>query len=62
MTAQRPRKYNNPTDLEELCKCFLKCPEDDDGAAIEYCRDFLVMLSEKPPVTGAVLSSRSKSR
>lgn len=58
MNTQRPRKYNNPEDLEELCKCFF----EGNGSAIEYCKDFLVMLSDKPPVTGAVLSSRSKSR
>jgi hypothetical protein len=62
MNMVRPRKYNNPNDLEELCRCFLECQDADKGAAIEYCKDFLVMLTEKPPVTGAVASSRSKSR
>jgi len=62
LNMARPRKYNNPNDLEELCRCFLECQEGDKGAAIEYCKDFLVMLTEKPPVTGAVVSSRSKSR
>jgi len=59
---ERPRKYNNPNDLEELCKSFLRCSDTDKGAAIEYCKDFLAVLTHKPPVTGAVLSSRSKYR
>lgn len=60
--GQRPRKYNNPKDLDELCKGFLEMKEEDKGAAIEYCKNFLSVLTEKPPVTGAVVSSRSKSR
>ena len=62
MPNERPRKYNNPRDLEELCKSFLLCSDTDKGAAIQYCKDFLAMLADKPPVTGAVLSSRSKCR
>ena len=60
--GQRPRKYNNPKDLDELCKAFLERKDEDQGAAMEYCRNFLSVLSEKPPVTGAVVSSRAKSR
>jgi len=59
---ERPRKYNNPDDLDELCRRFLECNESDKGAAIEYCRSFLVLLTEKPPTSGAVVSSRAKSR
>ena len=62
MPIERPRKYNNPHDLEELCKSFLRCSATDKGAAIQYCKDFLAVLTRKPPVTGAVLSSRSKYR
>ena len=58
----KPRKYNNPQDLEELCKSFLACQDTDKGAALEYCRRFLILLSEKPPASVAVLSSRAKSR
>ncbi len=60
--GQRIRKYNNPKDLDELCRGFLETKDKDMGAAMEYCRDFLLVLSDKPPVTGAVVSSRSKSR
>jgi hypothetical protein len=62
VNKERRRKYNNPRDLEELCQSFLKCSETDRGAAIQYCKDFLMMLTEKPPVTGAVVSVRAKSR
>jgi len=58
----RLRKYNNPKDLDELCRGFLETKDADKGAAIEYCKNFLSVLTEKPPVTGAVLSSRAKSR
>lgn len=60
--GQRPRKYNDPKDLDELCKGFLATKDADIGAAMEYCRNFLSVLSDKPPVTGAVVSSRAKSR
>jgi hypothetical protein len=60
--GDRQRKYNNPRDLDELCKGFLETKDADKGAAIEYCKNFLSVLTEKPPVTGAVLSSRAKSR
>ena len=60
--SQKARKYNNPNDLDELCKGFLEANDADKGAAIEYCKNFLSVLTEKPPVTGAVLSSRAKSR
>jgi hypothetical protein len=60
--GQRPRKYNNPKDLDELCRGFLVKKDEDQGAAIEYCKNFLSVLSEKPPVTGAVVSSRVRSR
>lgn len=61
MTAKK-RKYNDPEDLEELCKSFLMCQERDKGAALEYCRDFLTVLSKKEFTKGAVLSSRSRPR
>ena len=60
--GQRPRKYNNLKDLDELCKGFLEMKDEDQGAAIEYCKNFLSVLSEKPPVTGAVVSFRAKLR
>ena len=60
--GQKPRKYNDPKDLDELCKGFLEANAADKGAAIEYCKNFLSVLTEKPPVTGAVLSPRAKSR
>ncbi|MEM0343239.1 MAG: hypothetical protein QXJ32_03435 [Thermoplasmata archaeon] len=59
---RRPRKYNNPDDLDELCRRFLECNESDKGAAIEYCRSFLTLLTEKPPTSGAVVPSRAKPR
>lgn len=62
MTAQRPRKYNNQEDLHELCRSFLQTKDTDKGAAIQYCKDFLSMLGEKPTVTGAVVYTRSKPR
>ena len=61
MTAKK-RKYNDPNDLDELCKSFLMCQEHDKGAALEYCKDFLTVLSKKDITKGAVLSSRSRSR
>ncbi len=60
--GQRQHKYNNPKDLDELCKGFLEKKDQDQGAAIEYCKNFLSVLTEKQPVTGAVVSSRAKSR
>ena len=60
--GQRTRKYNNPNDLSELCKGFVDQKDLDDGAAIEYCKNFLSVLKDKPSVTGAVVSSRAKSR
>jgi hypothetical protein len=56
------RKYNNPEDLDELCRSFLASNDTDKGAALEYCRRFLNVLSENPPASGAVGSSRSKPR
>lgn len=61
MTA-KPRKYNDPEDLDELCKSFLRCKDDDPGAAVEYCRNFLTLLTAKSPPSGAVLSVRSRPR
>lgn len=58
----RPRKYNNPEDLDELCRRFLECKDTDMGSAIEYCKTFLALLSEKPPTSGGIVSSRAKSR
>lgn len=58
----KKRKYNNPEDLNELCRSFLICREDDGGAAMEYCRSFLKVLQKKSINAGAVLSSRSRSR
>jgi hypothetical protein len=60
MAEQRKRKYNDENSLDELCRSFLACREDDEGAAIEYCKGFLEVLSKKDFKTGAVLSSRSK--
>ena len=62
VSAEKPRKYNDPASLDELCKKFLQTSESDPGAAIEYCKGFLSMLREKPPTTGAVVSARSKPR
>lgn len=62
MDENRKRKYNDAEDLDELCKRFLSSHETDTGAAIEYCKNFLTMLDEKPIKSGAVLSSRAKSR
>ncbi len=59
---ERPRKYNNPEDLDELCRRFLQTKDTDIGSAIEYCRGFLTLLTEKPPTSGAVVSSRAKPR
>ena len=59
VTAKK-RKYNNPDDLDELCRSFLQCQESDKGAALEYCKDFLTVLSKKDVTRGAVLSSRSR--
>lgn len=58
----RRRKYNDARDLDELCKKFLSSQEADSGAAIEYCKNFLTMLNDKAVKSGAVLSSRAKSR
>ena len=62
MHGERPRKYNNPDDLNELCKRFPEKDDKSEGPAIEYCKDFLVLLTEKPSTSGAVVSSRAKSR
>jgi hypothetical protein len=62
LTAVKPRKYNDPQSLDELCRSFLQCQEDDKGAALEYCKGFLTVLSKKDLIRGAVLSSRAKSR
>lgn len=62
MNEQRIRKYNDPGDLRELCKSFLESKETDKGAALEYCKDFLTLLSKKDLSQGAVLSSRPKPR
>ncbi|MEW5748017.1 MAG: hypothetical protein AB1793_04425 [Candidatus Thermoplasmatota archaeon] len=61
MTAKK-RKYNNPEDLDELCRSFLLAQESDKGAALEYCKNFLTVLSKKDVTRGAVLSSRSRPR
>jgi hypothetical protein len=61
VTAKK-RKYNNPEDLDELCRSFLVSREADKGAALEYCKDFLTILSKKDITAGAVLSSRSRPR
>jgi hypothetical protein len=61
VTAKK-RKYNNPEDLDELCRSFLLSQETDKGAALEYCKDFLTVLSKKDITKGAVLSSRSRPR
>jgi len=62
LEQDRPRKYNNPADLDELCRRFLETKDTDMGSAIEYCKGFLWLLSEKPPTSGGVVSSRVKSR
>jgi hypothetical protein len=60
--TDKKRKYNDPEDLDELCRKFLRSREINDGAAIEYCKDFLTVLSRKDFKQGAVLSSRSRPR
>ena len=60
MAEKKKRKYNDEESLDELCKKFLECREADDGAAIEYCKSFLTVLSKKGLKSGAVLSSRSR--
>ena len=62
VAEQRKTKYNNPEDLDELCRLFLDCNDTETGAAMEYCKSFLSVLKEKKPNSGAVLSSRAKSR
>lgn len=62
VSKEKPRKYNDPDSLDELCKRFLETSDSDPGAAIEYCKGFLSMLQEKTPTTGAVVLARSKSR
>ncbi|MGQ9587452.1 MAG: hypothetical protein ACUVT7_03610 [Thermoplasmata archaeon] len=62
MTEKKPRKYNDPNSLDELCRSFLACKDTDKGAAIEYCRSFLLLLNEKQARSGAVVSVRSRSR
>ena len=62
MTKEKKRKYNDEENLDELCRKFLTAREVDDGAAIDYCRSFLTVLSKKDVKTGAVLSSRVKPR
>lgn len=61
MTVKK-RKYNNAEDLNELCRSFLVAQEQDKGAALDYCKNFLTVLSKKDVTKGAVLSSRSRSR
>jgi hypothetical protein len=61
VTAEKLRKYNNLDDLDELCRSFIINSEADTGAAIEYCKSFLMLLEEKKPNSGAVLSSRPRS-
>ena len=60
--AEKPRKYNDPKSLDELCKSFLECQDSDPGAAIEYCKSFLMLLNKGPPTSGAFVSSRAKPR
>lgn len=60
MAEQKKRKYNDEQSLDELCRSFLACRDKDEGAAIEYCKGFLEVLSKKDVKTGAVLSSRPK--
>ncbi len=62
MAEHRKRKYNDEDSLDELCRKFLACRDNDAGAAIEYCKDFLTMLERKDVKAGAVLSSRSRPR
>jgi len=62
MAEEKKRKYNDEESLNELCRKFLTSPDGDEGAAIEYCKDFLKVLSKKDFKTGAVLSSRSRPR
>ena len=62
MPDEKKRKYNDEESLDELCRKFLSNREDDQGAAIEYCRSFLSVLSKKSVKSGAVLYSRSKPR
>jgi hypothetical protein len=62
MAEEKKRKYNDEESLNELCRKFLTNREGDDGAAVEYCKDFLEVLSKKDFKTGAVLSSRSRPR
>jgi hypothetical protein len=61
LTESKKRKYNDPESLEELCRKFLECRETDSGAAMDYCRCFLTVVSKKDVTKGAVLSSRSRS-
>lgn len=61
MTTERPRKYNNQNDLDELCRSLMQASETDTGAAVEYCMSFLMLLDERMPNSGAVLSSRARS-
>jgi len=49
VAVEKPRKYNNPEDLDELCRSFLIANNADPGAAIEYCKSFLLLLNEKKP-------------
>jgi len=62
VSQDRRHKYNNPDDLDELCRSFLIAKDTDPGAAIQYCKSFLQLLNEKKPTSGAVLSSHAKSR
>jgi len=62
LDENKKRKYNDADDLDELCKRFLSAQETNPGAAIEYCKNFLTMLDEKPIKSGAVLSSRARPR
>jgi len=58
----KARKYNDPDNLDELCRGFLQMNNTDKGAAMEYCRRFLTVMARKDLTAGAVLSSRSRYR
>jgi len=62
VTAEKRRKYNDPNDLDELCRSFLQTRDMDESAALDYCKDFLTLLNKKQLSRGAVLSYRAKSR
>lgn len=60
MPDAKARKYNDPDNLDELCRGFLQVSNTDKGAAMEYCRRFLTVMARKDLTAGAVLSSRSR--